>query len=130
MARNQGECLLSDQGIWLIVTSKAQQVSEQIDKETAQALVGHEFDRIRINTAVDIYDANESEILLFDDGIQVKGQRENRRKKNQQHDIKALDTEEETKSPRVNTDVVVLERGSGTFEHIIAPLVAVECYPC
>ena len=126
VARNQGECVLSDQGIWLIVTTKAQQMSEQIDKETTQTLVGHEFDSLRINTAVDIYDKHESEILLFDDGIQVKGQRANRRKKNQQHDIKALDAEEETKSPRVNTDVIVLERASGAFEHIIAPLGAEE----
>lgn len=126
VARNQGESLLSDQGVWMIVTSKAQEVSEQIDKATTQTLVGHALDRLCINNAVDIYASNESEILLFDDGIQVKGQREKRRKKNQQTGIKALDAEAEAKSPRVNTDVIVLERASGTFEHIIAPLVADE----
>ena len=126
VTRNQGEWLLSDQGIWTIVTSKAQQVSEQIKTETHQSLVGQSFDSLRTNNAVDIYASHEPEILLFDDGIQVKGQREHRRKKNQQQDIKALEVGEETKSPRVNTDVIVLERASGIFEHIIAPLVSDE----
>ena len=126
VARNRGEWLLSDQGIWTIVTSKAQQVSEQIITETNQTLVAQAFDSLSINNSVDIYSSNVSEILFFDDGIQVKGQPEHRRKKNQQKDIKVLDAEEASKSPRVNTDVIVLERASGTFEHIIAPLVSDE----
>ena len=101
-------------------------MSEQIKTETHQSLVGQSFDSLRTNNAVDIYASHEPEILLFDDGIQVKGQREHRRKKNQQQDIKALEVGEETKSPRVNTDVIVLERASGIFEHIIAPLVSDE----
>ena len=80
------------------MTSKAQQVSEQIATETHQTLEGQSFDSLRINNAVDIYVSNEPEILLFDDGIQVKGQREHRRKKNQQQDIRAWEVGEETKS--------------------------------
>lgn len=119
VARNQGEEILSDQSIWNIVTGKAEIMSKQISEEVKQTLEGYESDSLKVNSEIDIYDPDEKEILIFDDGIQVKGQQENRRKRSRGED---LPTEKYTKAPRVNTDVVILETSTGGFEYIVAPL--------
>ena len=122
LQRNQGEKILSDQGIWDIVTNQAEVVSEQITEEVKQILAGHESEKLRVNSEIDIYDSQQAEILIFDDGIQVKGQRQNRHSRRSESTTKCLSSEEYAKTPRVNTDVVILQKSTGGFEHIIAPL--------
>lgn len=122
LQRNQGKKMLSDQGIWEIVTDQAEVASEQITQEVNQILAGHESDTLQVNSEVDIYDPQQEEVLIFDDGIQVKGQRRNRRQRGCRSTAEDLSPEEYTKTPRVNTDVVILQKSTGGFEHIIAPL--------
>ena len=122
LQRNQGKKVLSDQGIWGIVTEQAEVVSEQITQEVNEILAGHESGTLRVNSEVDIYDSHQEEILIFDDGIQVKGQRRNRHPRRRESTTKDLSSEECNKTPRVNTDVVMLQKSTGGFEYIIAPL--------
>ena len=122
LQRNQGKKVLSDQGIWGIVTEQAEVVSEQITQEVNEILAGHESGTLRVNSEVDIYDSHQEEILIFDDGIQVKGQRRNRHPRRRESTTKDLSSEEYNKTPRVNTDVVMLQKSTGGFEYIIAPL--------
>lgn len=73
--RVTGEKQLSNQKIRQIVVDKALEVSEEIAEETKKAKA--ECLKIpEVNSEVNIYDNDEKEILLFDDGIQVKGQKE------------------------------------------------------
>lgn len=122
LQRNQGETVLSDQGIWSIVTDQAEVVSEQITQAVNQILARHDSDHLRVNSEVNIYDPQQEEILIFDDGIQVKRQRQNRRRQGCHSTAEILLSEAYTKMPRVNTDVVILQKSAGGFEHIIAPL--------
>ena len=77
VARISGEKLLSDQKIWEIVVNKAQEVSRKWLSE-----IESNEPEIAIAATVDIYDPCTQEILLFDDGIGVKKQKENRVKIN------------------------------------------------
>lgn len=122
LQRNQGEKILSDQGIWNIVTNQAEFVSEQITEGVKQILAGHKSDKLKVNSELDIYDSQQAEILIFDDGIQVKDQRRNRHSRRRESTTKGISSEEYAKTPRVNTDVVILQKSTGEFEHIIAPL--------
>ena len=122
LQRNQGKKMLSGQGIWKIVTDQAEVVSKQITQEVNKILTSYESNNLQVNSEVDIYDPQQEEILIFDDGIQVKGQRQNRRQRDCRSTAEDLSPEESPKTPRVNTDVVILHKSSGKFEHIIAPL--------
>lgn len=75
--RISGERLLSDQSIWQIVQCKAVQVSEQWQSEVETSLSGA-VGLPEVNEQVDVYDRFGAEILLFEDGIQVKQQKEKR----------------------------------------------------
>ncbi len=70
--RQTGEKLLSDQKIWQIVVEKAVCVSEQLRQEVQSVLDAVQMPAI--NPRVDIYDPNQTEILLLEDAIQVKEQ--------------------------------------------------------
>jgi hypothetical protein len=68
--RVTGEHLLSDQKIWQIVNNKALAISRNLQKKVAEILSQPTAEVVRVNSKVDIYDSEEKEILLFDDGIQ------------------------------------------------------------
>ncbi|MEM9093106.1 MAG: hypothetical protein AAGC93_30810 [Cyanobacteria bacterium P01_F01_bin.53] len=124
LSRIQGRSILSDQSIWNRVTQRADSISEQLSQDVEEILKSNQTVTIEVNSDVDIYDSNETEILLFDDGIQVKGQQEYRRKSRNAEGVDILPSQEDyTKAPRVNTDVVILEKAPGDFEYIVAPLV-------
>lgn len=120
--RVSGERLLSDQKIGQIVSTKAQQFSQEIYENTIIALDKSNQDLVRVNSEVNIYEPKSKEILLFDDGIQVKGQKEQRQAKNKvgakAERLSAL----VTKTPAVITDIVLLQNSSGEFEYIAAPI--------
>ena len=118
--RISGEKLLSDQKIWQIIVNKAEQVSVEWQQEN------EEIDKIiktdvAISSEVDIYDPDSPEILLFDDAIGVKKQKENRVKV----DEKEIDESENIpKRSRkfITTDVILLEKPSGGFQYITSPI--------
>ncbi len=115
--RQTGQYLLSDQTIWQIVVDKAVEVSQQMKSDVSAVLAGFVMPEVEPN--VDIYDAQHSEILLFDDAIGVKEQKSNREKlpdkwqeQNQQSQA--------TINSRVNTDVMMLEKATGGFQYLSA----------
>jgi hypothetical protein len=71
---------------------------------------------------VDIDEGTEKEILLLDDAIPVKGQKETReRKKSNENppvEVTSRDGEAATERARIRTDVILWEKKKGGFESI------------
>ncbi|MBF0230661.1 MAG: hypothetical protein HQK63_13925 [Desulfamplus sp.] len=64
-----------------------------------------------INKEVSIYDSSVNEVLLFNDGIQVKKQKENREKRSESACNKDSDSSEsnaDKRESRIQTDVIML----------------------
>lgn len=122
--RIAGERLLSDQKSGQIVSDKALKISQEIYKNMEVTLVENNHDTIEVNPQVDIYNPESKETLLFDDGIQVKGQ------KAQRHPSTALEGGiEEAASLKSTTsaitcELVILQKASGKFEYITTPIKA------
>ena len=76
-----GSQQISDQKIHQLVVNKALEVSQALTEETQLILRDTTKKLPAINGKVDIYEATEKEILLLDDAIQVKGQKETRDRK-------------------------------------------------
>lgn len=104
--RNTGQKLLSDQGIWLMVKAKAEEISQAQQQIVTQRLKKGKMPKIE--TRVNIYDAKAEEVLIFDDGIIVKEQKAKR------------DGKEVEQKTRVNTDIVMLEQKDGSYRYLIA----------
>jgi len=119
--RVTGEALLSDQTIWQIVRDKAIEASETL-KEEVERVLESELELPEVNPQVDIYDESLNEILMFEDGIQVKEQKEKRVRQGQKESEGAEPQIESTQKPRVSTDVILLQRSSGNFEYLSAPI--------
>ena len=73
-----------------------------------------------MNAKVDIYNPEEKEILLFDDGIQVKSQKASRQPKSKQENKSQKLLEQKT--PAITTDLVILQKATTGFEYIAAPI--------
>jgi hypothetical protein len=118
-----GDKLLSDQKIQEIVIKKAIKASKEEEKRV-RIIKGEDGLQIpEVNPKVNIYDPCEKEILLFDDGIGVKKQKEGREKKsiiNQVEELKPEFNQEREKKckDKVITDVIMLEKKSGEFEYL------------
>lgn len=117
--RVTGERLLSDQSIWQIVTRKAVVVSEQWKRQVEATLSGP-VPLPDVNAKVDVYDPVGAEILLFEDGIQVKAQKKNRSRQSESEPGLEGSVNESSKGSRVNTDVFLLQKASGRFEYLSA----------
>lgn len=104
-----GNNLLSGQHIHNLVIHKANELSDKIKKETKKTINGN-IPLPSINTEFDIYNKDTKEILYFEDGIQVKKQKEKR------------DCKSKTKKERINTDVCLLEKQNGDFDYIMRSL--------
>ncbi len=60
--------------------------------------------------------------MVFEDALQVRGQKETRQHK-QGVEQKLTDLDgEKTKTPAIQTDIVILEKKDGGFEYITAPI--------
>ncbi len=119
--RVSGAKLLSDQKIAQIVSAKAEKLSHQMQEEVRTTLFKTQEHEIKVNEKVEIYYPEEKEILLFDDGIQVKGQKAQRQVPKQEKGDKRQGTVK-TKTPVVATDVVLLQKATEGFEYIAAPI--------
>lgn len=119
-----GKRLLSDQKIYEIVQSKAQQISQGW-KEEVEAFESHQREGlIAVKTDLDLYAEQTEEIILFEDGIQVKAQTAQRQSQKrsssgQTHTAAAIG------SSVVLTDVVLLQTDPGQFTYLLAPIDAI-----
>jgi hypothetical protein len=99
-----GEKILSDQKIQQMVVEKALEISQDWQDEVN--LINQKIEQeVKISPTVEIYNEEAKEILLFDDGILVKGQKNTRSPHK-----KSVFTEDSTFSSskkRVLTDVVL-----------------------
>jgi hypothetical protein len=115
--RQTGAKLLSDQKIWHIVGDKAVEVSLEIQAEVRAVLAGCAMPAVQPH--VDSYTPEQQEILLFDDAIQVKRQKQTREKRGDKEDNQQ---QEATTSSRVTTDVMMLEKATGGFASMSAAI--------
>ena len=122
MERVTGKQLLSDQKIWQIVSDKALIVSQALQKNVRATLAQAPSEVIRVNSKVDIYNSQSEETLLFDDGIQVKSQKAERQPKARSIEAKKDQSTPKAKTPVVLTDVVMLQKSTGAFVYITAPM--------
>ena len=118
IARMTGKRTLSDQWIWQGVMAKSAEVSQQIADETLDILAASSDPPLLVNSQLDFYDSDTSEILLFEDGIQVKRQKEHRTSGSQVR----LSENEGSERQRVNTDVILLQQPQGDFEYLTTPI--------
>ncbi len=113
-----GQRGLSDQTIWQGVIAKSVSVSQQMATEAQEILQGNDNPSIVINKKLDPYDGDTHEILLFEDGIQVKRQADERYSSKQ--DYTAEEKGEQRK--RVNSDVILFQKSQGDFEYLTTPI--------
>ncbi len=114
--RVTGAKLLSDQTIWNLSVTKAQHLSQALEKEVEEAQKSERFQGLGVNPSIDLYARDSGEILLFQDGIQVKQQKAERLSK-------TSDTIQPSKKrPGLITDVALLEKQSGKYDYICAPI--------
>jgi hypothetical protein len=115
--RTTGEKQLSDQKIRGIVVDKAFELSNEIATKANNILKDESVKMPDVNNNVDIYNSEEKEIIFFDDGIQVKGQKETRQSKKEASTIEPLE-QCDRKKIRINSNVIMLEKKEGGFEYI------------
>ena len=115
LKRQIGESILSDQSICQIVENKAIEVSnESKEKVVTSSISSKEIEvekELPLATDIDIYDSNSQEILLLEDGIQVKGQKKYRSSKNHPK------VSDDGKNKRWITDISSLQQPNGSFIH-------------
>ncbi len=116
--RMTGQRALSDQWIWQGVIAKSVAVSQQNADEAQKILKTSGNRPLTINARLDLYDHETPEILLFEDGIQVKRQKDHRTSPNQEE----LPEDQISERKRVNTDVIILQKAKGDFEYLTTPL--------
>ena len=110
LARMSGERVLSDQRIEQLVIATAGAISVQ----WASAEAAGAESLPALNTEVAIYQAEELEIRLFEDGIGVKGQKETRQRRGQ------APQPEQAAAPkrRVMSDIAMLECRDGQYTYL------------
>ncbi len=120
--RVSGERLLSDQKIGQIVSDKALKVSQEIYQSVGETLDKTKLALVKVNPEVDIYNSEEKEILLFDDAIQVKGQKGQRQPQAKLEEQLKEQSPLKSKTSAVITDIVLLQKATRGFEYIAAPI--------
>ena len=122
MERETGTQQWSDQKLRQIVGNNALSISQVLQTEGEDPLKKETRSFPKIAEKVDIYDGGSREVLVFEDAIQVHGQKGNRQHK-QGVEQKLTDRDaEKTKTPAIQTDNVILEKKDGGFEYITAPI--------
>jgi len=120
--RVSGSRLLSDQKISQIVSDKALQLSQEIDKEATEILDRTDIELVEVNPKVDIYNSEAPEILLFAQGIQVKEQKSHRQPKVKLGEKFGSKSAHKSQNKSVITDIVMLQKANRKFEYIAAPI--------
>ena len=120
--RVTGDRQLSNQKIWQMAREKAVEISRAWQVETEKWLNGSKLPFPEIQEKIDLYDSKSREILVFEDAIQVRGQKENRVHKHELIKEKPDKVPEIKKSSPVFTNVVMLEKKDHDFDYIVAPV--------
>lgn len=120
--RVSGSRLLSDQKISQIVSDKALELSQKMHKDATEILDKIDIKVVKVNLNVDIYNPESAEVMLFDDGIQVKGQKSSRQPKAKLGEESDSKSAHKSKNKSVITDIVMLQKANRKFEYIAAPI--------
>ena len=120
--RVSGERLLSDQKIGQIVSSKAIKISQRIYKTTIATLEKFAQPVVKVNPKIDIYKPESKEVILFDDGIQVKSQKAQRQPKTKLEKVDKNLELTSAKTSAITTDIVLLQKATIGFEYIATPI--------
>jgi hypothetical protein len=127
--RVTGDKQISDQKAWQIVNDKAVEISQSWQNEVEKTLNNKELSFPKIQDKIDIYDSESREVIVLEDAIQVRGQKENRVHKQKDKQEKPIDSVEkppqlieEEKSPPVLTNIAMLQKKNQEFEFIVAPI--------
>jgi len=112
--RNTGNHLISDQKIQQIVIHKATEIS----KKEAELNISAQTQTMVLNvqTQINLYEKQEKEIIVLEDGIQVVGQKDKRKS------IKDKLELPEYKRVWRQTDACMLECKNGTYRYLIGGL--------
>lgn len=113
VVRRTGEKQLSDQGIWAGVSEKAGEISQEIVNQVQPTLEQLKEQKLMVNPQIDLDNAQQKEILLFEDGILVKGQKSKRESRTELQKSKKKQLAEEPSQKFYQTDVVLLQKAKG-----------------
>jgi len=127
--RITGDQQISDQKAWQIVNDKAVEISQSWQNEVEKTLNNKELSFPKIQDKIDIYNSESREVVVLEDAIQVRGQKENRLHKQKVNEGKPVEpvekslpgTEKEKSSP-VFTNIAMLQKKNQEFEFIVAPV--------
>ena len=121
--RVTGERQLSDQKIWEIARDKTVEISQAWQAKVEKTRNDSELSFPEIQEKINLYDSESREILVFEDAIQVRGQKENRVHKHKDSEERPIQpAENKKKSPPVFTNVVMLQNKDQGFEYIVVPI--------
>lgn len=120
--RVTGEKQLSDQGIWAEVKEKVAEISHEIVRQVKPILEQLPAQKLRVNPQIDLYNPQQEEILLFEDGILVKGQKAERESRTQLHKSRKKPSAEDRSQKFYQTDVVLLQKAQGGYEYMTTPI--------
>jgi hypothetical protein len=119
--RLSGKRLLSNQKIYEIVQAKAQQVSQKWKAEVEAFETRQPEGLIAVKTDLDLYAEAIEEILLFEDGIQVKAQTAQRQPQERLR-FGQTQTTAVKGSSVVLSDVILLQTAPGQFTYLMAAI--------
>jgi hypothetical protein len=122
VARVTGDQQLSDQKIWQIVNHKTVEISHAWQIEVEQPLGNKALSFPKIQDKIDIYDSESREVIVFEDAIQVRGQKENRVRKQKDNEERPAQPVAKEKAPSVFTKVVMLQKKNQEFEYMAVPV--------
>lgn len=113
---------MSDQGIWAGVKEKVGEISQEIAnqlKPTLEQIADH---KLTVNPQIDLYTPQQEEILLFEDGILVKGQKSERESRAQLKKSQKKQSAEGESQKFYQTDLVLLQKAPGGYEYLTTPI--------
>jgi hypothetical protein len=127
--RITGDRQISDQKAWQIVNDKAVEIGRSWQREVEKKPNNKGLSFPKIREKIDIYDSESREVIVLEDAIQVRGQKENRVRKQKVNHKDALEKPEASnrppkkdKSSPVSTNIVMLQKKNHDFEYIVAPI--------
>lgn len=122
ISRMTGDRQISGQNIRQIVVDKTVDISQRLQAEVEEQLSAEAVIFPKIQEEIDIYDSKNREILVFEDAIQVRGQKENRFHKQKVKEEEHHQDLAKKKSSPVLTNIVMLDKENKEFEYIVAPI--------
>ncbi|HEY9662121.1 MAG TPA: hypothetical protein V6C65_27005, partial [Allocoleopsis sp.] len=119
--RMSGERLLSDQVfIRLSIAKPNKLVSLSIKLNKIERI--EEKTLIPVKTEINVYDKSSEEILLFEDGIGMKAQSQQRHSPAERNNASLVSLTVSDARTTVLTDIVLIQTAPQTFEYLSAPI--------